>query len=260
MPDSREILTRPAPPPSRTVRYGPGAHEVYEVYAAADRDPASSRPGVVLVHGGFWRSGYDRTHLRPLATRLAADGWDVALLEYRGTGADGGGWPRTLDDVRAGLARVREEPGPLTRPVLVGHSAGGHLAVCLLHRPEGAGLPGAVSLAGCLDLALVARLGLGEGAAVALLGGEPEEVPRVMAEADPVALGPAPAPVVLVHGTEDDRVPLAVSYSWMEQVGAPGRDRLVELPGCGHFGVIDPDHPAYAEVLAAVESLVGGAR
>src|SRR5690606_4968187 len=171
VPDSREILTRPAPPPSRTVRYGPGAHEVYEVYAAADRDRASSRPGVVLVHGGFWRSGYDRTHLRPLATRLAADGWDVALLEYRGTGADGGGWPRTLDDVRAGLARMQEEPGPLARPVLVGHSAGGHLAVCLLHRPEGAVLPGAVSLAGCLDLALVARLGLGEGAAVALLGG-----------------------------------------------------------------------------------------
>lgn len=259
MPDSREVLTRPAPPPTRTVPFGPGAHEVYEVYLATDRDRAASRPGLALLHGGFWRSGYDRTHLRPLATRLAADGWDVALLEYRGTGA-GGGWPRTLHDVRAGLARVRKDnEGPLARPVLVGHSAGGHLALCLLHQPEGAGLPGAVSLAGCVDLALVAGLGLDDGAAVVLLGGDPAEVPELMAQADPVALGPTPAPVVLVHGTEDDRVPLSVSRSWLEKAGTPGRDRLVELPGVGHFGVIDPDHPAYAAVLAAVESLVGGA-
>lgn len=259
MPESRDVLTRPAPAPTRSVRYGSAAHEVYEVYAPGDGDRRALRPGLVLVHGGFWRSGYDRTHLRPLASRLAADGWDVALLEYRGTGADGGGWPHTLLDVRAGLARVRRDTsGAFDRPVLVGHSAGGHLALVLLHHPEGVGLTGAVSLAGCADLERVARLRLGDAAAQALLGGEPEEVPDVLAALDPVALGPTPAPVVLVHGTEDDRVPLAVSRSWMSRVGTTGRDRVVELPGCGHFGVIDPEHDAYAEVLAAVESLAGG--
>lgn len=260
MADPREVLTRPVRPPDRTERFGPLPHECFEVY-----EPPSQRfgRGIVLVHGGFWRSDYDRTHLRPLASALAAAGWPVALLEYRGTGADGGGHPATLEDVRAGLARVRSSvaaaPGATSpargaweAPVLVGHSAGGHLALWLLHQPEGRGLPGAVSVAGCVDLGLVARLRLDHGAAQDLLGGEPEQVPDIVAALDPVALGRAPARVLLVHGEDDDIVPPAVSRSWLEQAGLPGRDELVLVPGCEHYGLIDPLHPAHATVLEAV--------
>lgn len=253
--DSREVLTRPAPPPTRTRRFGPAPHEVYEVYAPPRDAPA--RPGLVLVHGGFWRSGYDRTHLRPLGTALSAAGWPVALVEYRGTGEDGGGWPRTSDDVRQGLAEVRGEGGPFSSPVLVGHSAGGHLAAWLLHQPEGAGVRGTVSLAGCVDLALVARLRLGDGAAQALLGAEPEAAPDAMAALDPVALGPTPRPLVLVHGADDEIVPPQVSSSWLDQVGTPGRDRLVLVEACGHFGLIDPEHRAYPRLVEAIESVSG---
>jgi acetyl esterase/lipase len=255
--DSREVLTRAAPLPTRTERFGPAPHEVYEVYAPPRNEPG--RPGVVLVHGGFWRSGYDRTHLRPLATALSAAGWPVALVEYRGTGEDGGDWRRTPDDVRHGLARVRAEGGPFAAPVLAGHSAGGHLVVWLLHQSEGAGVLGAVSLAGCVDLALVARLRLGDGAALALLGAEPEEAPDAMAAIDPVALGPTPGPVVLLHGADDEVVPPEVSTSWLDRVGTPGRDRLVLVDGCGHFGLIDPEHGAYVRVGEAIRSLAGEA-
>ncbi len=251
--DPREVLTRPAPDPDRSVAFGPGAHEVYEVYAAAS-DPGGTPgdPGrwVVLVHGGFWRSGYDRTHLRPLAAALARDGHQVALLEYRGTGAQGGGWPTTFEDVRAGLAALHT--GQMVREmVLVGHSAGGHLAVLLAHHhPQG--VTGVVSLAGCLDLRMTAELGLGDRAAQALLGGEPDDLPDRYAEADPVALGAPPVPVRLVHGADDDRVPVGVSRSWMDRVGRPGTDRLVELPDCEHFGLIDPLRPAYAVLTEQV--------
>lgn len=208
---------------------------------------------LVLVHGGFWRSGYDRTHLRPLASALAADGHRVALLEYRGTGADGGGWPGTFDDVRAGLAALHTHED-VAELVLVGHSAGGHLALLLAtHHPTA--VAGVISLAGCLDLRMTADLGLGDGAARALLGGGPDDVPEAYAEADPVELGAPDAPVRLVHGLDDDRVPVAVSRSWRDRVGREGTDLLVEVSDCEHFGPIDPLHPAHrvlAEQIAAL--------
>lgn len=208
---------------------------------------------MVLVHGGFWRTGYDRTHLRPLAAALAGEGHRVALLEYRGTGADGGGWPTTFEDVRAGLAALHAHE-EVTDLVLVGHSAGGQLAAVLAHHhPEG--VVGVVSLAGCLDLRMTAGLGLGDGAAQALLGGEPEQAPTAYAEADPVALGAPVPPVRLVHGLDDDRVPVEVSRSWMDRVGRPGTDLLVELPYCEHFGLIDPLRPAFTVLTEQIGAL-----
>lgn len=254
--DPREVLTRPAPEPDRTVRFGPGDHELYEVYLPAAG--AGSGTWVVLVHGGFWRSGYTRTHLRPLATALSAEGHPVALLEYRGTGAEGGGWPQTFQDVQAGLAALHASED-VAGLVLVGHSAGGHLATLLLHHAP-TGVAGVVSLAGCMDLALTAELGLGDGAVQDLLGGTPAQRPEVYAEADPCALGAPPAPVLLVHGLDDDRVPPSVSRSWMERVGRAGTDDLVEAPDCEHFGLIDPQHPVFTTVLDRLHSLTGPTR
>src|SRR5690606_5506800 len=145
------------PAPSRTVPYGPAPHQVYEVHQPAG-DP---RAWVVLIHGGFWRAEWDRVHLRPLAASLTEEGYAVALVEYVRSGMPGGGWPATGAAVARAVTTVgRVEAG--RRPVvLVGHSAGGHLAVWALHQvASGAaalvpGLAGAVSLAGCLDLDLV---------------------------------------------------------------------------------------------------------
>jgi acetyl esterase/lipase len=127
MPDSREVLTRPAPPPDLTLAYGPHPDHVIDV-----RLPASHpAPLVVMIHGGFWRAAYDRTHTGPLTSALAAAGYVVAIPEFRRTGQEGGGWPGTFDDVAAALDAVPALLAPYSEepPVLLGHSAGGHLAV-----------------------------------------------------------------------------------------------------------------------------------
>ncbi|WP_131103472.1 alpha/beta hydrolase family protein [Ornithinimicrobium sufpigmenti] len=262
--EDRSVLERTGPDPARTVPYGPAAHQVYEVHEPS----GSPRAWVVLIHGGFWRAEWDRTHLRPLAGALTRDGYAVALVEYARPGLPGGGWPGTGEDVAAAVAAVlREEAdgsdaaeragsGDTAPVVLAGHSAGGHLAVWLLHRPEGRGVRGAVSLAGCLDLRLVHELGLGDGAALNLMGQHPEEEPDGWAAADPARLGRTPYPVVVLHGDEDERVPETVSQSWWEQAATPGRDRLVLLPGAGHFQLIDPEAAAYAALLDGVEDLL----
>ena len=258
----RAILARPPLPPGDTRPYGREPHQVYEVFAP----PADQRPraSLVLVHGGFWRAEWDRTHLRPLAAALAGEGYAVALVEYVRSGMPGGGWPGTFEDVAAGLSAVRADLAPEAedRVLLVGHSAGGHLAAWLLHRPEaapevGAGqVLGAVSLAGCLDLAMVAELGLDDGAAVDLMGSTPVARPEDWSAADPTQLGPTPYPLVVVHGAADEMVPLEVARSWWSRCGTPGRDVLEVLEDVGHFALIDPSGPCWPVLLGRLEALL----
>ena len=96
---------------------------------------------------------------------------------------------------------------------------------------------------------LCAEWNLGSGAARLLMGGGPDDVPERYAVADPAALPAPPVPVTLVHGIEDDIVPLLMSQAF-----AAGH--LVEIPGAGHFDLIDPRSRAWPRVL----SVLAGAR
>lgn len=260
--DPRAVLSRPASPPDAVLRYGDSGEAVTDLRlplrAAAD-PPA---PLAVLVHGGFWREEYDRRHTRPMADALAAAGWAVAAPEYRRTGRDGGGWPGTFDDVAAALAALPAGVGAVApgavdvgRVVLVGHSAGGQLALWAAAaagvRP--AGLTGVLALAPVADLGAAWRLDLDGGAVRALLGGGPDDVPDRYAAVDPVRLPAPPVPVVVLHGAEDEQVPLALSESYARHTGA----RLEILPGVGHFGLIDPRSRAWPRVGGVLEDLAG---
>ncbi|MFY1688833.1 alpha/beta hydrolase family protein [Plantactinospora sp. WMMB782] len=266
--DPRAVLDRPAPPPDVRLRYGTDPEQVADLRlpggpADTVEVAGAARPLVVVVHGGFWRAGYDRRHTGPLAADLAGRGYPVVQLEYRRTGQPGGGWPGTLDDVAAGLAALpglvdgvipagRMAPGP---PILLGHSAGGHLALwAAQHAPDR--VRGVLALAPVLDLAEAYRLDLDGGAVAALLGGGPEEFPDRYAAADPTRSAPPPVRTSILHGTLDRQVPVAASRRYA--AAAPGTAlRFVELPGCEHFGVIDPLSRAWPAVLAELHWLAG---
>jgi acetyl esterase/lipase len=264
--DPTDVLSRPAPPPDVTVRYGPLADHVADIRWPTASDSAAAggpAPLVVVVHGGFWRSEFDRGHTGPQCAGLAAAGYVVAAVEYRRTGQDGGGWPGTFEDVDTALRTV---PGLVAdaayhahrsvdvgRTVLVGHSAGGHLVAWAATTPH-EGVVAAVSLAGVLDLDLAAALGLDPGpggsAVHVLLGGSPDDVPDRYRQADPTRL-PAPVvPVRAVHGDADTVVPVALSRSYAAATGQP----LVVLEGVGHYELIDPLVPAWAVVLEQVRA------
>jgi acetyl esterase/lipase len=240
---------------SRTTAYGPDPAQVYDVRLPTHASRGST---VVVIHGGFWRAEYDRAHAASQAQAFADNGFHVAVLEYRRVGMTGGGWPGTFQDIMAAVAAVRADPELPDRVVLVGHSAGGHLAALVASQPDAHGLGGAVCLAGCVDLALSARMSLGDGAAQALMGGEPANLAAAYAEADPAALTPV-VPLLLLHGADDQVVPPEVSRSYADSVRRSARGhgevRRTVIPACDHFGLIDPEHPAFAVVLDAVRSL-----
>ncbi|MFC6704242.1 alpha/beta hydrolase family protein [Flexivirga alba] len=238
------VLTAPSPPPDRTIAYGASPDQVYDVRRPVG---AARRATVVVIHGGFWRPAYDRTHAGQQSKALATHSFHVATIEYRRVPGD---WPAMAADVLAAISAVAADPELPDDIVLLGHSAGGHLATWAAYQPEIA-VTGVVSLAGCVDLHLTRDLHLGDGAADALMGSAPEAVWRA---ADPAMLGRPPAQVRLIHGAADDRVPVEVSESY--QAAADAAIPLQVLAGCGHYELIDPATPQFAHTVAAVEALL----
>jgi dipeptidyl aminopeptidase/acylaminoacyl peptidase len=89
-----------------------------------------------------------------------------------------------------------------------------------------------------------------------LLGGGPAEVPDRYAAADPRMLVPIRTRTVVIHGSEDQQVPAEMSRDFVTAARGAGSDiSLVELPGCEHFGLIDPESSAWPQVLNALRAL-----
>jgi acetyl esterase/lipase len=251
--DPRDVLEREATPPDAVIRYGTMPEQVADV-RLPDHDRGRL---VVLMHGGFWREAWDRAHTRPMADGLVAAGYAVTTPEFARTGGRGG-WPTTFEDVALAVARVPALVSELpadrvdaTRPLLLGHSAGGHLALWCAGKGLVNDYAGVVALAPVADLAAAYRRNLDDGAVAALLGGSPDDLPERYEQADPSRLPPPSVPVVVVHGTDDAQVPIELSRRYVDHAGAEMRP----LPGVEHFGLIDPLSSAWAAVLAAVRSL-----
>lgn len=210
-----------------------------------------SLPLVVMIHGGFWRSRFDLSHSAAFCEALTSAGFSTANVEYRRVGQEGGGYPGTLSDVLA-AARcvVTRAPAPT---VVMGHSAGGHLALWLAGEMPDLSL--AVGLAPVASLRVCFERNLSNGAVIDFLGGTPHAVAERYAAADP-AERPAGIPRVLIHGADDDIVPVELSRTYAEaRAGDANPPRLVELPGLNHHAVIDPNSTAWAPILASLRAI-----
>ncbi|MEU7790024.1 alpha/beta hydrolase [Amycolatopsis sp. NPDC049159] len=267
----------------RTVVYGPGPSQVGELYLPEGDGPF---PVVTVFHGGFWTALWDRRQTTGVADDLVARGYAVWNVEYRRLGEPGGGWPGTFLDVAAAVdALDGMDPALDTgRVVLLGHSAGGHLAAWAAHRgvlpPDAPGAGpkitpvGVVTLAGALDLEAAAAAGT--GAVLTDPGAEPPQGAPEPARPDlwpalaetvgdgvvplllgghhperyrwtsPLELADAGVPVLAVHGSADEVVPAEWSRRYAEK---SGEARYLDVDGGGHFDVLQPGNPAWPAVV-----------
>ncbi len=214
---------------------------------------------VIGIHGGYWRAKYDLGYMGHLCAALTAKGVATANLEYRRVGNSGGGWPGTFGDVRAGfqflLQNARQYAFDLRRVVVIGHSAGSQLGLCLAAHETG--VKAVISLAGVVDLQRAYSLHLSDDAVVEFLGGTPAEVADHYREADPMKLAIS-ARQWMVHGAADDVVPVTFSRDYVgAKLKAKEDARLVEIAGAGHFEVVDPRAGAWKDVERVVMEAAG---
>ena len=259
--DENWVLTTPAPPGVREA-YGtaPSQHVWIRRPTGAERLRT-----LVMIHGGYWRSAYDAEHVGHLCADLARRGWATVALEYRRIGEAGGAWPGTLTDVTAALDVL---PGlaakhglDLGRSAWMGHSAGGHLALWAVTRSSAPGAlkrPGwrprrLVGLAPVSDLVEADRLELSRHVTLELLGGTAREQAARYADGSPAAHLPLGVQTVVIHGTKDNVVPLAMNRSFVDRARKAGDDiRLVMPEDADHFDVIDPKSKVWAQVVDAL--------
>ena len=212
---------------------------------------------MVLLHGGYWRDPWRRDLMDGLAVLFTSLGFATWNLEYRRIGPEGG-YPATLIDVGEGIDFLRTLPAVDTeRVTLLGHSAGGHLALWAGGRSNlRPSDPGAhpqvipnrvVGLAPVSDLEMASELGLDEYAASEFLGGTTEEKFRV---SSPLRMLPLSVPQLIVHGDADLLVPVEMSRRYVEAARAAGDEvAYEELPGVDHMSLIDPDSVAVSRLL-----------
>lgn len=268
-----DLLKRPRPQPDATISYGPYPRQKIDVWR-----PAGHRwhHVVVMIHGGCWTTGIaDRSIMNWIADDLRRHGIGVWNIDYRGVDLPGGGYPGTFRDVAAAVDALRKhgddyrlDREPL---VVIGHSAGGHLALWLAGRknlakssPLRDGNPlkikRVISLGGLPDLAATAASpdnGCGT-AVVAQLVGTPGSRRDIYADTSVPRLLPLHVPQDLVNGREDRIIPFRLATDYVAMARKAGdRADLNTVPATGHVELIAPESAAWAEarrlVLAAIK-------
>jgi acetyl esterase/lipase len=204
---------------------------------------------IVLIHGGYWQAGYGAELMTPLARKLRDLGYATWNVEYRRAGT-GGGYPHTFEDVAQAVDSLPDQLAG--HVVVVGHSAGGHLAAWAAERtgrtPGGEArvpLAGVVSLSGLLDLSAAASAPESASPVRQLMGGTPDQHPDRYALADPALLVPASCHVIACQAEDEQVIPTDQASRYLAAArSAGGEASYVALPG-NHFDLIDPTSSAF---------------
>lgn len=235
---------------------------------------SGSIPVVITIHGGFWQSKYGLEENDPLDEDLTSRGYATWNIEYRRVGEDGGGWPGTFIDVIDAvnhLSQLEERfQLDLSRVIILGHSAGGQLALWLasrINRVQTNEISNAllipircvISLAGVSDLRKMWEIHEEQemsSPVASFLGGAPQEVSERYKLASPIELLPLKVEQILFHGELDRHVPVDLSIEYHRSAIEQGdKVRLIVLPGVEHFKLIDPSSSAWRSVIESLETL-----
>lgn len=214
--------------------YGPGERQRLDVFYPRNGDQGG--PVVLYIHGGYWQA-LDKSSSSHLARGANERGLTVAVPNYDLAPAVSLG--EIVAEIEAAAEFVCERLG---RPLIAsGHSAGGHLAACLMARPTPQRpIHAAMPISGLFDLTPLVPTSINRA-----LGLSVEEAHRL----SPLEW-PAPKQgrfVAVVGGAESGEF-LRQSRDLVACWSKAGLDgRYHEVPGAHHFNVIagfaDPSDP-----------------
>jgi arylformamidase len=231
------------------VRYGTSERQFVDFFMPAQ--PAEGAPLAAFIHGGFWRAQAPPLYSN-LARGLNAHGVTVAVIGYdlcpQVTLAT------IVDEIRAGVLFVWHRYR--RRLLAIGHSAGGHLAACMVATdwktldpqapadlvPIGYAISGVFEVEPAVHTSVNADLRLDAAEARRL---SPVLWPVPPGRTLDVVVGGAESPEFL-------RQSRAIVDKWRER-GA--QTRYEAVPGKNHFTVIEPLADPASSMVARVAEL-----
>jgi arylformamidase len=221
----------------RSIRYGPGARNTIDFFPGDNQGPI-----VVFIHGGYWQA-FDGSSFSHLAAGLNAHGVSVALPSHDLC-------PTVrVDDIIQQMREASCELARLGRPLVIsGHSAGGHLAACMLATDwpaYDASLPrdlvvAAYAISGLFDLGPLVETSINK--AIQL------DHETAMAASPLFWIAPPRGSLDAVVGERESAEYFRQSRTIVDRWGAAGvATRFGAVPDANHFTAIaplaDPDSP-----------------
>jgi acetyl esterase/lipase len=234
--------------------------DIYQPAATAENHPA-----VILIHGGGWISG-DKSTMRTMGQFLARHGFVGFAVDYRLFQDKKNLWPAQLDDVqravrwiRANAAKYGVNPNEIGA---FGHSAGAQLAALLGMEDTrdnsdpalakySSRVQAVVDVSGPADFTNE-RDPDGKAFLTAFLGGDYAHHPELWREASPVFHAvKSDAPFLIVHGTQDDTVPMAQSQELLDKLQNAGvTASLIKVNDVHTFQTADAKRQLAIQTLA----------
>ncbi|MDO6693405.1 alpha/beta hydrolase [Aliiglaciecola sp. 3_MG-2023] len=243
----------------KTLSYGPEKLQFGKLWLANNSLENESKPLVIFIHGGCWLNAYSIEHSFALTSALADNGFMVWSLEYRRVGDEGGGWPGTFEDIQRGIQFILSQHKHLNfdpkRIYLLGHSAGGHLALLANDKVIAADVHKnykikVIGLAAITDIIQYSNGANSCQTAVSqFMGGQYEDTDTGKNKGIVMDYKHATprnvAKVTLFHGEQDQIVPLSQSTDFSSEV--------VRIPGAGHFDFLHPKTKAFELLLEHIQ-------
>lgn len=269
----------------KCVSYQYGSDPIQTIDCHLPSNPLNSLV-VLLIHGGFWMSLYNRSIEDAVANDLVRLNLIVCNLDYRSFG-NNGGFPNTFYDVSNGtdlLRTIAQEQGfNADRIIIVGHSAGGQLGGFLSGRfrlkPNQAGF----SVNPLRPIAFVSQAGVnnmwdgcdqaditGDGAVMKFLGGNYHQYPQRYVQSSlaastnpsirdlyPSEFLPLNIPIQAITGSADDVVPITQTMDFVQQAKNAGDNcSEVIVPGEDHFVHLNPTSQSWNRTRAFILSFI----
>lgn len=230
---------RAARPPVR-IAYGEGEREVMDLF-----DAGADAPVAVFLHGGYWQA-LDKDWFSGIAPAFLAHGVSLAIPSYDLAPTVRLG--RILGQVRQAVDAIRARAG--VRPVVFGHSAGGHMSACMLSEGRASA---AVAISGVFDLRPLVPTSLNKA-----LDLDEREAAALSPVFWPIPDGSTPGGTVLdcVVGGDESPEFLRQSRMMVGHWGANGVETRYEaLPGLNHFTVLAPLFDADSALVKRIVDL-----
>lgn len=233
------------------ISYGTSSNQVAELRIPKTQE---LHPVAIIIHGGCWTSKFaDLNNTAALADALRNIGFATWNVEYRRVDNVGGGWPGTFQDIANAADYLRKIKDTysldLNRVIVIGHSAGGHLALWLaaseqlpknspLYRENPLKLRGIISMGGVPDLAGFRSKQImqvcGNDVIAELLGHTESEINAHYKEASPIELLPLGIPQILIYGTDDPVTPINID-NYVKCAKQDGSSiELIKIKHAGH--------------------------